>query len=196
MFSAQKIAAKASSGFREECDLLHSRKLARSDPASAPRERCNKLIPCYLQRLDRESTNIKCHLLLEFMFNQFIDLIAPTEGVIDSDRFTFKQKETHVHMLGFPADPRFFPTIGLLNSVRNAVAHTLTLDRQKIDKLIRINCDDPKDARGLSDVQRASALKQITKCMCWQMLGTLEAKHEIEWMGESDSAESGTPTDP
>jgi hypothetical protein len=127
---------------------------------------------------------LKCHLLVEFMFNQYIDLIAPTEGVIDSERFTFKQKESLVHMLGFPADPCFFPSIDLLNAVRNAVAHTLTLDRQKIDKLILINCEDSADAEGLNDARRASALKQITKFMCWQMLGAIEAKHEMEWLME------------
>lgn len=131
---------------------------------------------------------LKCHLLLEFMFNQFIDLIAPTEGIIDSERFTFKQKEALVHMLGFPANPCFFPTIDILNSVRNDVAHTLKLDRHKIDKLIRINCDDPEDAQGLSDVQRASALKCITKALCWKMLGAIEAKHEIEWISEQTEA--------
>lgn len=126
---------------------------------------------------------LKCHLLLEYMFNQYIDLIAPTEGVIDAERFTFKQKEGLVHMLGFPADPCFFPSVDLLNSIRNGVAHTLTLDRQKIDKLILINCEDPADAKGLTDTQRSSALKSITKFMCWQMLGAIEAKRSMKWSG-------------
>jgi len=37
---------------------------------------------------------LKCHLLIEYMFNQFIDLTAPTEGVIETERFTFKQKRS------------------------------------------------------------------------------------------------------
>lgn len=129
---------------------------------------------------------LKCHLLVEFMFNKYIDLIAPTEGVVESERFTFKQKESIVHMLGFPADPCFFPSVDLLNAIRNSVAHTLTIDRQRIDHLVRINSEDPDDAKGLTDAKRARALKGITKFMCWQVLGAIEAKHEFEWLDEQD----------
>ncbi len=132
---------------------------------------------------------LKCHLLVEYMFNQYIDLIAPTEGVIDAERFTFKQKVSLVHMLGLPPDPRFLPTADLLNSIRNGVAHTLTIDRQKIDELILVNSGDPEDVRGLSDAQRSSALKSITRFMCWKMLGVIEAKHEMEWMMEEKMGE-------
>lgn len=125
---------------------------------------------------------LKCHLLIEFMLNQYIDLIAPTEGVIQSERFSFKQKETLVHMLGFPPDPLFFPSIDVLNSARNSVAHTLAVDRKQIDQLLRINSEEPNDAKELTDGQRASALKQITRFLCWQLLGAIEAKHELEWM--------------
>ena len=127
---------------------------------------------------------LKCHILIEYMFDQFIDLIAPTEGVIENERFTFKQKESIVYMLGFPADPVFFPSIDLLNTIRNQVAHTLSVDRALIDKLIRINSEDPDDVKGLSDQQRASAIKQITKFLCGEMLGGIEAKHEMEWMDD------------
>jgi len=132
---------------------------------------------------------LKCHLLIEFMFEQYIDLIAPTEGVIKSERFTFKQKEALVYMLGFPSDPVFFPTIDLLNSIRNSVAHTLTIDRKKVDQLIRINSEDPEDVKGLTDNQRSTALKQITKFMCAQMLGVIEAKHEFEWVDYQEKGE-------
>ena len=124
---------------------------------------------------------LKCHLLIEYMFEQYIDLIAPTEGVTRSERFSFKQKEALVHMLGFPADPVFFPTIDLLNSIRNSVAHALAIDRNKVDQLIRINSEDREDVKNLTDSQRSTALKQITKFMCALMLGVIEAKHELEW---------------
>lgn len=132
---------------------------------------------------------LKSHLLVEFMFDQYIDLIAPTEGIVESERFTFKQKESLVHMLGFPGGPLFFPSIDLLNSIRNSVAHTLEVDRKKVDHLIRINSDDPNDAKGLTDARRASALKQITQFMCGIMLGVIEAKHELEWMDDQDKSQ-------
>jgi hypothetical protein len=132
---------------------------------------------------------LKCHLLIEFMFDQYIDLIAPTEGAIKSERFTFKQKEALVHMLGFPSDPVFFPTIDLFNSIRNSVAHTLSIDRNKVDQIIRINSENSETAKGLTDNQRLTALKQITKFMCAQMLGVIEAKHELEWFEHKDKGE-------
>ncbi|MBI4691216.1 MAG: hypothetical protein HY754_13275 [Nitrospirae bacterium] len=132
---------------------------------------------------------LKCHLIIEFMFNQYIDLIAPTEGIIENERFTFKQKQTLVHLLGFPADPLFMPSIDILNTLRNQVAHTLSIDRKMIDKLIRLNAEDPKEANHLTDSQRATWLKHITKILCWMMLGAIEAKHETEWTDET--VESG-----
>jgi len=138
---------------------------------------------------------LKCHLLVEFMFNQYIDLIAHTEGVIESERFTFKQKETLMHMLGFPSDPVFFPTVDLLNSIRNAVAHTLTIDRKKIDHLIRINSEVPEDAKRLTDNQRATALKQITTFLCGQMLGVIRGVHQVQFMNVEEKGEQGGAPD-
>ena len=148
-------------------------------------EEFEQMLKSHLSRSrNLEIVILKCHILIEYMFNQFIDLIAPTEGVIENERFTFKQKESIVHMLGFPAAPVFFPSIDLLNTIRNRVAHTLSVDRALIDKLIRINSEDPDDVRGLSDQQRASAIKRITAFLCGEMLGVIEAKHEMEWMDD------------
>jgi hypothetical protein len=71
--------------------------------------------------------------------------------------------------------------VDLLNQIRNQVAHTLTLDRRLIDRLIRINNDDPEDLpKALTDAQRATALKQITRFFCGKVLGVIEAKQYIE----------------
>jgi hypothetical protein len=84
-------------------------------------------------------------------------------------------------MLGFPSDPLFFPSIDLLNTIRNSIAHTLSIDRKKIDHLIQINSEDPKKVEKFTDNLRISALKSITKYLCLIMLGTIEAKHESEF---------------
>ena len=135
---------------------------------------------------------LKCHLLVEFMFEQYIDLVAPIEGVIKAERFTFKQKEALVHMLGFPSDPVFFPSIDLLNTVRNSVAHRLAIDREKIDDLVRINSEGPYTARGLTDGERATALKQITRFLCGQMLGVIEGMHAVEWVMNQEGGEKSS----
>ena len=124
---------------------------------------------------------LKCHILLEFMMNQFIDLVAPREGVIDDERFTFKEKQALLHMLGFPPDPLLLPTLDTFNRLRNQVAHTLEFDVKLLDELIRMNSEDPEERRPLTDGQRASALKQITRFLCWRMLGIIEGMHNDLW---------------
>ncbi len=123
---------------------------------------------------------LKCHLLIEFMFNQYIDLIAPTEGLIEKERFSFKQKQTLMHMLGFPADPLLLPSTDLLNILRNQVAHTLSVDRKIIDKLIRLNAEDQKGCSRLTDPKRVAYLKQLTKFHCGMILGVIKGMHAAE----------------
>jgi len=153
----------------------------------------NKLLKTHLSKpRTLDIVILKCHLMVEFMFNQYIDIIAPTEGIIESERFTFKQKQTLLHLLGFPADPLFMPSIDIINKLRNQVAHTLAIDRNTIDNLIRLNADEPKQARNLTDAQRATWLKHITKFICWMILGAIEAKHESEWIdGTVEQSASG-----
>jgi hypothetical protein len=97
----------------------------------------NKLKEHMPRSRNLELVILKCHFLVEFMFNQYIDLIAPTERFVEGSnkseaRFTFKQKEILAHMLGFPSDPIFPPSIDLLNTILNLVAHTLEVDRARI----------------------------------------------------------------
>ena len=66
------------------------------------KEKLKKHIP---RSRNLELVNLKSHLLVEIMFYQYIVLIAPTEGGIETLSFTFKQKETLMHMIGLPSDP-------------------------------------------------------------------------------------------
>ena len=125
---------------------------------------------------------LKCHLLLEFMLNQFIDLTAPTEGALGDARLSFKQKPAVAHALGLPADPLFLPSLDLLNTIRNQVAHTLAPNRALIDKLVRINSEEPDEVQNLTDAQRVAALKQITRFCCAKMLGMIEGLHAVEML--------------
>ena len=132
---------------------------------------------------------LKCHLLIEYMFDEFIDLMAPTEGAIKNERFTFKQKEALVHMLGFPGNPIFLPTVDLLNKIRNQVAHTLEINRDTIDELIKLNSEEPDCINGIDDAERTKAIKQITKFMCFHIHGVIEGMHAVLYM---DDIEPGT----
>jgi len=136
---------------------------------------------------------LKCHLLLEFMLNQFIDLTAPTEGALEDARLTFKQKQAVVHMLGLPAIPLFLPSLDLLNTIRNQVAHTLAPDRGLTDKLIGMNSEDPDEIQNLTDAKRVTALKQITRFYCGMIVGVIDARHESEF--HEEATEQRAPAD-
>lgn len=128
---------------------------------------------------------LKCHLILEYAFEEFIDLMAPVEGVIKSERFNFKQKETLVYMLGFPPDPIFFPSIDLINKLRNQIAHNLEFERNVIDDLIRINTDYTNaEIMALKDTDRATTIKKITAMLCGEIIGVIKVHHEIFFFNE------------
>ena len=57
---------------------------------------------------------LKCHIILEFVANRFLELAAPTEVDFSRERFTFSQKVTLLHAFGLPADPVILPTLELL----------------------------------------------------------------------------------
>ncbi|MCA9252655.1 MAG: hypothetical protein R3E58_15285 [Phycisphaerae bacterium] len=136
---------------------------------------------------------IKCHLVVEFVLNQFIDLAAPREGLLEIERFSFKQKAAIVFMLEFSADPVFWSNIDLLNSVRNKFAHRLEVDRDEIDRMIRLNFRDFEDSEwvaNLTEARRISALKSITGAMCWYLLGFVEGiSMSIDWQSGSVGGE-------
>jgi len=120
---------------------------------------------------------LKCHLLIEYMLDEFIDLMAPTEGALKNDKFGFKQKVIIIHMLGFPWDPTTLPSIELFNQIRNQIAHNLEINRKKIDELIRLNTEGPYPKQDINDIDRIRALKSITSFICGCILGSIEMAH-------------------
>ena len=136
---------------------------------------------------------LKCHLIVEFILDQYIDLMAPTEGVIESERFTFKQKVALVHMLGLHPNPTLFPSPDILNSIRNSIAHTLSLDRNKIDKLIHINSlgiESCIQNENRTDKQRVKALKDITYVICYNVFYTIKTVHEMQFYIDKNNENS------
>ncbi len=120
---------------------------------------------------------LKCHILIEFMMNQYINLLSESKVDVTKERFTISQKLTIVHMLGFIFDPLILPSIEIINKLRNQVAHRLTIDRGLIDKLLKINSEDPDTFIEPNDAERAKGIKSITRFICYAFLGVIEAKH-------------------
>lgn len=133
---------------------------------------------------------LKCHLLIEYMMDQLINLFSKHKIDITKERFTFYQKISLLHILGFPADPTILPSIEIINKLRNQVAHTLSIDRGLIDTLLKINCEDPDSFRTPNDNERAGGIKSITKFICGALMGIIEA-HHVDAYEETLSTESG-----
>jgi hypothetical protein len=91
-------------------------------------------------------------------------------------------------MLGLPADPIFLPSLDVLNTIRNQVAHTLVIDRRLIDKLIRMNSEDPDEVKSLTDAKRVTALKRIARFYCAMMLGMIQGLHAVELFEETSDS--------
>lgn len=119
---------------------------------------------------------LKGHILLEFMLNQFISLKAPVEVDIEKQRFTFSQKIDIAYMLGLMLDPIFYATLDIVNSLRNQVAHKLTVDRQLVDQLIKYNSDED-EIEQLDDSARAKWLKSIIRFWCGGIMGAIRGMH-------------------
>jgi len=120
---------------------------------------------------------LKCHLLIEFMMDSMINLFSTHKIDITKERFSFYQKISLLHIMGFPADPTILPSIELMNRLRNQVAHTLIIDRDMIDLLLKINCEDPDSFQVTNDNERSKGIKQITRFICGAMMGIIEAHH-------------------
>lgn len=127
---------------------------------------------------------LKCHLLLEYVLNQYIRLTAKCEVDISKERFSFSQKLTLVHILGLLPDSTTIPTLELFNRIRNQVAHTLSLDRKLIDLLIKINSEDPESIAQLDDKTRVRAIKNITSFYCISLIAAIKAHNELEYLEE------------
>lgn len=132
---------------------------------------------------------LKGHILLEYMLNQFITLMAPTQIDIKKLNISFRHKIEIVHMLGmlkFP--PFFYVTLDIFNSLRNQVAHELTINRGLVDKLIKYNSEEigsvPED-----DKVRAKAIKKIVRFWCWVLMGYIQGHHHAEFSEKSGGGE-------
>jgi hypothetical protein len=124
---------------------------------------------------------LKCHLLVEFMINQYITLSSVHKFDISNEKFSFAQKLSLAHAFGFPPDPILLPSMEVLNRIRNQVAHTLYLDRTLIDTLLRIHSDDPESFNVSNDHERIRCIKSITRFLCGSIMGVIFAQHSTAY---------------
>jgi len=136
---------------------------------------------------------LKCHLLVEFMMNQFITLSAKHKFDVSKERFTFAQKLSLIHAFGFRLDPIILPSIEVLNSLRNQVAHTLLLNRALIDTLLKINSEDPDSFTVSGDNERAQGVKSITRFICANIMAAISAHHDTAYEDLSNTKQGAAP---
>jgi len=136
---------------------------------------------------------LKCHLLVEYMMNQFITLSAKNKFDISKERFTFSQKLSLVHAFGFHLDPTILPSIEVLNRLRNQVAHTLVLDRELVDTLLKINSEDPDSFAVLGDKERLRGIKSITWFLCASLMAAISVHHDGAYEEIEDTEQGAQP---
>jgi hypothetical protein len=124
-----------------------------------------------------------CHIIVEFTLNKFIEFAAPAQTNVTRERFSFAQKISILHMLGFPPDPSLIPSLDILNRLRNQVAHTLDLDREQVDLLIRINDGESNERKTLDDRARVKAVKLITRFICGHIAGVIYGMNAVALTG-------------
>lgn len=125
------------------------------------------------RRLDL--TILKCHIIVEFALNKFIEFKCQSTIDIGNERFTFADKITLAYMLGLIGHPTIIPSIELLNKLRNDVAHKLIINTPKIDELLRINSDHYESFKSPSDAERLRGIKNVTYGICGFIMGVTQS---------------------
>lgn len=152
----------------------------RIEDISKSKNEIEKLIKRELPKVRRlDLVILKCHILLEYMLNQYIRFVGNNEYDISKDRFSFSNKIIIAHILGLPPDPTFIPSLEIINKLRNQVAHTMSLNRELIDTLIKINSDKEDIPKEIDDKFRAIAIREITKFYCGAFLGAIEGHNYV-----------------
>lgn len=119
---------------------------------------------------------LKCHVVVEYAINRYIELVSPRACDISSERFSFAQKVFLLHLLGVPDGPILIPSFEALNRLRNQVAHTLEVNQSLLDDFIRINSEDPDEVPTMTDRQKVTAIKEITRGLCGLLMGYADAQ--------------------
>lgn len=122
--------------------------------------------------LNLEYALLKGHLIIERALGHYIR--CHSSVLVDENdlKFSFRQKLDVAYLMGFGVnDPVLLPTVERWNSIRNKVAHTFQLDRDRVDEMIRINSEDYADFALVSDQQRISRLRNMCYSICGRVAG-------------------------
>jgi hypothetical protein len=163
--------------YEEDYENAEERKRSIDDFGNSIDELIRRELP-KTRRLDL--TLLKCHIVIEYAVNRFIEFHADNFVDITNERFTFAQKIVLLHALGLPPHPTIIPSIDLMNKLRNEVAHTMTINRDRVDRLLRINSDDYDNLIIKDDAKRTSGIKCVTNAICGYLLGASQAKAYLE----------------
>jgi hypothetical protein len=147
----------------------------RLDAARAAAEEIKKKCRDALPRTrNLELLILKCHIVLEFAIEAYMRALSA--GLIGDDelRLRFEEKVNVAFMLGLGIDdPVLLPSILLINRIRNDIAHRLTLNEDRIDELLQINCDDCHGKKKFTHKERLRGLKSITWGICGLISGLM-----------------------
>ena len=119
---------------------------------------------------------LKGHLIIEYALTQYIRCSSYVLVEIDNINFSFSKKLEISILMGFGnGDPTLIPSIELFNKLRNQVAHKFEINKNLVDEIIRLNCDE-EWLIDLNDRTRIRCLKAFCASICGRILGAIEAK--------------------
>lgn len=119
---------------------------------------------------------LKAHLITESALTHFIRLTARVLVPIEEIRFTYPQKLQIAVLHGFAyGDPVTIPSLEMLNSVRNQVAHRFEFDRKIVDEFVRLNSEDYVKSRDRRDPVRIRCLRLFAAFLAGGTAGHVES---------------------
>lgn len=125
---------------------------------------------------------LKSHLIVEFALDLFIDVTARGNNVDRVKRFNFASKLEVAILLGLGLSDAFvIPVIERLNTIRNQAAHKFTIDRVKLDEMLRLLSEDYHDFHIENDRQRIRQLRYLCYFICAQVYGAMIAFSLIQF---------------
>lgn len=119
---------------------------------------------------------LKAHLITESALTHFIRLTSRVLVPVEEIRFTYSQKLQIAVLHGYGyGSPVAIPSLKILNSLRNQVAHSFEFDLTLVDEFVRLNSDDYVKSRDSSDRARIRCLRAFAQFQAGATAGGLEA---------------------
>ena len=129
---------------------------------------------------------IKAHLIFESILTEYICAKSAVCVQREDLRISYPRRLDVAFLMGFGVNDTYtIPTFDLMNEARNQSAHRFDLDKSVVDKILRINTNDPHTFKIHGDADRIKDLRSLTRGFCHVTAGFLHGQYWAEKIFES-----------